>query len=673
MQNIFIELLPPWIETGLQPAFYDKESGTVLQQVSRMWAKMIQLGEAFNTFSEDTATFVNQFVDDTNETVDDYIEKFNDLHDYVYDYFDNLDVQEEINNKLDQMVEAGTLQEIIDAYLDSNITWTFDTVADMKAATNLIDGSDAKTLGFYSINDGGGATYHITDTGTANEMDVIAVNGLYAVLKTDEANIKQFGAKGDGTSNDSSYFVRALDYAMDNDYTVKVPTGTYLLSPNIFQAVSKTGTYNNLSIEGVGKTQSVLKLNNTTTGQYFSDSTSKQLYAELNFRNIGFTGNDHTANGFYCYSTGTEKRFRFYNCWFELANVLYCAGTGNADLHRFENCNGHIYGNFITLDNAQSVETELYGTSLGFYENGQFIKYYKGGCVHIFGGEYETFGTTNDWLLDFSEATESMGVGNIGIAFTGTRFEFHNQHKFINATGNRFACVSFTDCNMGTADVLSTGYYVELTKNANIKFERCSIGNNVKFHVYTTGTVLADSVWGAILEFKDCIIGGRLYNNVTAEGAFSRVIAKGCVNTVMDGIRGSNDFDWNWQQRSDGVISASSSVNALKRTGEGWPKAGDEFTFTIPPNCFVKRIKIYRPAISGSTASYVLHVGNSDKSVVYGETAGTSIFNDEINIDVENIGFVSDNVIKVWATGSATNITTQGYGYIEYILSLIHI
>ena len=28
MENIFVEFLPPWVETGLQPAFYDKEDVT---------------------------------------------------------------------------------------------------------------------------------------------------------------------------------------------------------------------------------------------------------------------------------------------------------------------------------------------------------------------------------------------------------------------------------------------------------------------------------------------------------------------------------------------------------------------------------------------------------------------------------------------------------------------
>lgn len=43
---------------------------------------------------------------------------FNALHDYVYTYFDELDVQEEINNKLDQMREDGVFAEILQPYFD---------------------------------------------------------------------------------------------------------------------------------------------------------------------------------------------------------------------------------------------------------------------------------------------------------------------------------------------------------------------------------------------------------------------------------------------------------------------------------------------------------------------------------------------------------------------------
>lgn len=245
MENIFVEFLPPWVETGLQPAFYDKESGTVLQQTARMYARVNMLIRMFNKLSKNTKTEVERFeeVVDTrvtnfeesvntrvtnfensvNETVADYIEQFNQLHDYVHDYFDNLDVQEEINNKLDQMLEDGVLQEIITTYIQSNVAWTFDTVADMKQATNLINGSYAQTLGFHTINDGGGAIYKITNSGTANEMDVIAIgSSLYANLVMDgKITPEMYGAYGDDTHDDSTSIQRAFDTASVVDFLNK--------------------------------------------------------------------------------------------------------------------------------------------------------------------------------------------------------------------------------------------------------------------------------------------------------------------------------------------------------------------------------------------------------------------------------------------------------------------
>lgn len=83
------------------------------------------------------------------------------LKNYVDTYFENLDVQEEINNKLDKMVEDGTLQEIITSYLEIKGVLGFNTINDLKNATNLIDGSFAKTYGFANLNDNGGAFYKI--------------------------------------------------------------------------------------------------------------------------------------------------------------------------------------------------------------------------------------------------------------------------------------------------------------------------------------------------------------------------------------------------------------------------------------------------------------------------------------------------------------------------------
>lgn len=52
-------------------------------------------------------------VDGLKIDIDKLLNAFNELQNYVNNYFDNLDVQEEINNKLDEMVENGVFDSIL--------------------------------------------------------------------------------------------------------------------------------------------------------------------------------------------------------------------------------------------------------------------------------------------------------------------------------------------------------------------------------------------------------------------------------------------------------------------------------------------------------------------------------------------------------------------------------
>lgn len=102
------------------------------------WQLFQKLGREMNKIINSENTLGNQVVNLTNA--------FNNLQDYVNNYFTNLDVQEEINNKLNQMAESGQLTEIVTAYLQIAGILAFNTVADMKNSENLIDGSFAETF-----------------------------------------------------------------------------------------------------------------------------------------------------------------------------------------------------------------------------------------------------------------------------------------------------------------------------------------------------------------------------------------------------------------------------------------------------------------------------------------------------------------------------------------------
>ncbi len=98
----------------------------------------------------------------------------------------------------------------------SNNVLVFNNVAEMKASNKVKTGYTIKTLGFYTAGDGGGADYVVTDNigEEADEASIIALQqGLYAkLLIQDYVNVKWFGAKLDGVTDDSTAVNRHILY-----------------------------------------------------------------------------------------------------------------------------------------------------------------------------------------------------------------------------------------------------------------------------------------------------------------------------------------------------------------------------------------------------------------------------------------------------------------------------
>jgi len=109
-------------------------------------------------------------------------------------------------------------------------TSIYNTVAVMKADTTISAGIHCKTLGYYNIDDGGGAEYQIVDDNTlvANNGDIIELdNGLKAkMIISSSVNVKQFGAKGDEVADDTF----AINTALANCNNVYIPDGHYMIN-----------------------------------------------------------------------------------------------------------------------------------------------------------------------------------------------------------------------------------------------------------------------------------------------------------------------------------------------------------------------------------------------------------------------------------------------------------
>lgn len=208
--------------------------------------------------------YINEYKDSIDADVE-------ELENYMNNYFENLDVQEEINNKLDEMLTDGTLQSIIEQFIQSNALWSFDNVAEMKASTNLINGSYAQTLGYYSISDGGLSLYKIrtkTNNDVINESTLVSVydsNLVAELIITDEMNSVQFGCKEDATFDNLTF----LQIALNNAKTLNIDKDLYISDgltitnpinikgsgkiyiPNNEQITPLTITAQNVSIDGI--------------------------------------------------------------------------------------------------------------------------------------------------------------------------------------------------------------------------------------------------------------------------------------------------------------------------------------------------------------------------------------------------------------------------------------
>lgn len=125
----------------------------------------------------------------TEETQQAFVE----LQNYVRDYFNNLDVQKEINNKINEMLLNGTLQEIITSYLKINGVLCFNTINDLKNATNLLNGSFARTFGKNIVTDGKGELYRIrtmTSSDVVDNDNIVNVNFSNTLIAEKQHNVE---------------------------------------------------------------------------------------------------------------------------------------------------------------------------------------------------------------------------------------------------------------------------------------------------------------------------------------------------------------------------------------------------------------------------------------------------------------------------------------------------
>ena len=115
----------------------------------------------------------------------------------------------------------------------------------------------------------------------------------------------------------------------------------------------------------------------------------------------------------------------------------------------------------------------------------------------------------------------------------------------------------------------------------------------------------------------------------------------------------------------------------MKPQNRSWPFADARYDWcvTLPSNALIVNINVFRPANAGGSAAYTLHVGNGDKSVVYGTDGGgisaSAARSIIVQYDVANLlsAGVSNphNQVRVWADPTTSYAGAMGgYFIVQY-------
>lgn len=149
------------------------------------WQLFCKLGKEMNKIITSENTLGTQVESVTNA--------FIELQNYVNNYFENLDIQEEVNEKLNQMAQSGELSEIIAQYLELQGLLCYNTINDLKNADNIANGSFIRTFGTVNYMDGIGNYYKIREilnTDIIDNNNIVALNNYPNLVAVKILNYK---------------------------------------------------------------------------------------------------------------------------------------------------------------------------------------------------------------------------------------------------------------------------------------------------------------------------------------------------------------------------------------------------------------------------------------------------------------------------------------------------
>ena len=414
------------------------------------------------------------------------------------------------NSQLGHVKPDGTTV-MTDSFGTSSIR-TYETVSAMKLDTTLIDNDLVFTLGYRSIGDGGGATYRISTSSDPEDGGSIFVlnNNKRALLVGDskDIHVKQFGAYGDGTTNDEPYINNAITFLYNQDGgRLHFDGSTYAISSSILLKghVTLLGVVNKTTILTITNTFDAFILDSITikpeingfivkaTGGINETSRNSAVYIGRDKYVRGFKIRNVTFDSF---CNGIDSRNYWKYSLVESVHIINCRTGINVEQTSSENVSTVTFLN-ILIENPTYRHFKLKYVDgfafIGCRFQGDFTSGYSLDAIGCFGVSFLNcrFDGMDSIFDDYAMLSCSEGglitFNNcyfIDYASTGT-----NSSLFESLTGGK---ISLNNCAFEEIDSSRFNYTFRVDSTSRITYSNCAKMTSLPPNTIATGGVLID-------------------------------------------------------------------------------------------------------------------------------------------------------------------------------------
>lgn len=507
----------------------------------------------------------------------------------------------------------------ISTHSDGGFTDIQKKAADMNG-DGQIDAVDASNiLAYYarvSTNGKSGSSSVVTTSYLPPQdqsADISTVEGEMTGYLTPQ----DFGAKGDGTSDDTIAFRKLFKAAYEASFraadgwvhtkAIFIPSGKYIITDTIID--NDLGVRSGMfEVKGAGRESTTICF----SAKVLFDN--RNVFAFTTFSGIEFYGDN--TNTFMDLSNPDQgfgvQRLQFISCSFQKCNKILNCYNSTAMLSEvtFAYCKISECGTkdnpcrLFTLYCQQSVDWRFDYTDIESFRGDAFY-YAKGANVFITGGSIIP-NDGNVFFFDFNTADRSNYAGESNsphILCIGDCFEIRGNSSLIRTTSVRkdTATATFKSCNLGTVANNSPNF-LAIYGGINAVFENCYECG----HIRINGDFSKETAIQPKIKFVDCsnVNVDYLVSNSTVIPALNGLGMNNCHITVDDDydfyLSNNNNYDPNDPDSPKGdylhsVMGLSECRQPVKLSEYDYITLTNGKTVTAKPFGFVKYVELTVP------------------------------------------------------------------------------